>query len=32
MDEINTSNVKLKFQGANIINLKSSLLREVTEV
>lgn len=31
MDEINTSNVKLKFQGANI-NLKSSLLREVTEV
>lgn len=31
MDEIKTSNIKLKFQGANSVSLKSSLLREGTE-
>lgn len=31
MDELRTSNMKLKFQGANSVSLKSSLLRDGTE-
>lgn len=31
MDEIKSSYMKLKFQGANSVSLKSSLVREETE-